>query len=359
MSNNEQARLKSIVETPADGIVRIDEKGDVESFNPAAERMFGYAAATMIGENVSRLMPQPYHEHHDHYLRRYRSMGEARIIGIGREVLGRRNDRTTFPMRLSVGEFQMGERRMFTGIAHDLTEQKQAEERATQTERLAAIGQMVAVLSHESRNSLQLSQANLEMLCLEIEDRPEALDCASRIQTAQDRLQRLFEQLREFAAPICLDREPYNLRSLVGQVFNELSAVHTDKQICLREQANGTDLHCAVDAFRMHQVFRNILENSIAASPNPVQISIAWTSSELNGAPALQVVLRDNGPGLSAEHKEKVFEPFFTTKKRGTGLGLVIARRIVEAHDGQIAAGGNGSGGAEFVIKVPRESSFI
>jgi two-component system sensor kinase FixL len=357
MSNNEQARLKSIVETPADGIGRIDEKGDVESFNPAAERMFGYAAATMIGENVSRLMPQPYHEHHDHYLRRYRSMGEARIIGIGREVLGRRNNSTTFPMRLSVGEFQMGERRMFTGIAHDLTEQKQAEERAMQTERLAAIGQMVAVLSHESSNSLQLSQANLEMLCLEIEDRPEALEYASRIQTAQDRLQRLLEELREFAAPICLDREPYNLRSLVGQVLNELSAVHDEKQIRLREQAAGVDLCCAVDVFRMHQVFRNVLENSIAAAPDPVRISVTWVSTELNGSPALQVVLRDNGPGLSVEQKQKVFEPFYTTKKRGTGLGMAITRRIVEAHDGQIAVRGNGGEGAEFVITLPRGSA--
>jgi PAS domain S-box-containing protein len=359
MASGEQARLESIVETAVDGIITIDESGLTESFNPAAERMFGYSADEVIGQNVSILLPAPYRNEHNGYLRRYLVTGEKRIVGSGREVTGRRKDGSTFPMRLSVGEFWLGDQRRFTGIVHDLTEQKQAEQRALQAERLAAIGQMVTVLTHEGRNSLQLSQANLDMLCLEIEDRPEALDCASRIQTAQDRLQRLFEQLREFAAPICLDREPYNLRSLVGQVFNELSAVHTDKQICLREQANGTDLHCAVDAFRMHQVFRNILENSIAASPNPVQISIAWTSSELNGAPALQVVLRDNGPGLSAEHKEKVFEPFFTTKKRGTGLGLVIARRIVEAHDGQIAAGGNGSGGAEFVIKVPRESSFI
>ena len=199
MSNDEQARLKSIVETAADGIVTTDEKGNIESFNPAAERMFGCAAVTMIGKNVSRLMPQPYHEQHDHYLRRCLATGETQIIGTGREVLGRRNDGTTFPMRLSVGEFQMGQRRMFTVIAHDLTEQKQAEERAMQAERLAAIGQMFAVLTHESRKSLRLSQANLDMLCLEIEDQPEALEYALGIQTAQNCLQILFEELREFS----------------------------------------------------------------------------------------------------------------------------------------------------------------
>ncbi len=140
-------------------------------------------------------------------------------------------------------------------------------------------------------------------------------------------------------------------------MLNDLSAMYADKQIRLREQAAGVDLHCTVDAFYMHQVFRNILENSIAASPNPVRVSVTWVSSELNGAPALRVALRDNGPGLSAEQKEKVFDPFYTTRKRGTGLGLAITRRIVEAHDGQIAAGGNGSEGAEFVITLPRGSA--
>jgi len=238
-----------------------------------------------------------------------------------------------------------------------LTEQKQAKQRASQAERLAAIGEMVAVLTHESRNSLQLSQANLDMLCLEIEDQPESLEYVSRIQMAQDRLQRLLEELREFAEPVCLYREPYNLRSLVGQVLNELSTVHAEKQIRLRQQAARVDLRCAVDVFRIRQVFRNILENSIAASPDPVRISVTWVSSELNGAPALQVALRDNGSGLSAEQKQKVFEPFYTTRKRRTGLGMAITRRIVEAHDGKIAAGGNGSEGAEFVITLPRGSA--
>jgi len=232
-----------------------------------------------------------------------------------------------------------------------------AEDGASRAERLAAIGEMVAVLTHESRNSFQLGQANLEMLCLEIEDRPEALEYASRIQTEQNRLQRLFEELREFAAPVRLDRELYNLRSLVGQVLNELSVVHTDKRIRLREQAAGVDLRCEVDAFRMHQVFRNILENAIVASPNPVRVSITWVSSELNGAPALQVALRDNGPGLSAEQKQKAFQPFFTTKRRGTGLGLAIARRIVDAHEGKLTIGDDGDRGAKFVITLPRESA--
>lgn len=352
---NDQSQLKSIVETAVDGIITIDQRGTVESFNPAAAAMFGYSADEVIGKNVSMLMPAPYRQQHDEYLARYVATGEKQIIGIGREVTGRRKDGTTFPMRLAVGEFRLGQRRKFTGIVHDLTEQRRAEERAKQAERLAALGQMVSVLGHESRNALQLIQANLEILALEVEDRPEVSDCVSGIQSAQNRLLRLFEELREFAAPISVDREPCNLRHLVGRVLNELSAVYKDKRIRLRHRADGVDLDCPVDPFRMHQVFRNLLENSLAASPDPVQISVDWSSAQWNGVPALQATLRDNGPGLSTNQKQRVFEPFFTTKKGGTGLGLAITRRIVEAHGGRIAVGGNGHGGAEFVIMLPRE----
>ncbi len=377
MPSGEQARLKSIVETAVDGIVTIDEQGVIESFNPAAERLFGYAADEAIGKNVSLLMPLPFAERHDEYLARYIATGENKIISIGREVTGLRKDGSTFPMRISVGEFRLGDERRFTGIVHDLTELKQKE-------RLSAIGQTVTALTHESRNALQLSQANLEMLAIELKDVENALcgvpndgeatsltqtvqtvrhrgrslqaafEYIGHIQTAQNRLQRLFRDLREFASPVTLDRECCNLQPLVGQVLNELSGLHANKQIRLCHETNGLDLRCPVDPFRMHQVFRNILENSIAVCPDPVRIDVAWSQSNLNGTSALRVALRDNGPGLTTEQKQKSFDPFFTTKKGGTGLGLAITRRIVEAHGGQIAAEDNHHSGAEFVITLPQ-----
>lgn len=353
---NEHARLKSIVETAVDGIITIDERGTVESFNAAAERIFDYTADEVIGRNVSMLMPAPYHQEHDDYLRRYTSTGEARIIGIGREVTGRRRDATTFPMRLSVGEFWLEGRRLFTGIVHDLTQEKRAEERALQAERLAAVGQMITVLTHESRNLLQLCQANLELLDMEISDRPEAIKIASRIQQAQDRLTHLFGDLREYAAPIHLEREPYHLGRLVGQVLDELTSTYDDRQIQLQEVAHEVDQRCSIDPFRMHQVFRNLLENSIVACRDPVEISVLWSSAVCGDRPALEIAVRDNGPGLSPAQKQVVFEPFFTTKRNGTGLGLAISRRIVEAHGGRIAIGHCGYPGAEFVITLPRQA---
>jgi PAS domain S-box-containing protein len=122
------ARLRGIVDNAVDGIITIDEQGSVETMNPAAERIFGYSADEVIGRNVSMLMPEPYHSQHDGYLERYRRTGERRIIGIGREVRGRRKDGTEFPMDLAVSTTQMGKRRIFTGLVRDITDRKRLEQ---------------------------------------------------------------------------------------------------------------------------------------------------------------------------------------------------------------------------------------
>jgi PAS domain S-box-containing protein len=120
-----EARLRAILETAIEGIITIDERGLVESMNPAAEKIFGYAALEVVGRNVSVLMPSPYREHHDGYLSNYLRTGQAKIIGIGREVVGQRKDGSTFPMDLSVGEVKLDGRRLFTGFVRDITERKQ------------------------------------------------------------------------------------------------------------------------------------------------------------------------------------------------------------------------------------------
>jgi PAS domain S-box-containing protein len=116
-----EARWQAVVDSAVDGIIVIDAHGRVETFNPAAERLFGYAAADVIGHNVDMLMPSPYREEHDTYLSRYLATNRAKVIGIGREVQGRRKDGTTFPLHLSVGQITIGGERRFTGILHDLS----------------------------------------------------------------------------------------------------------------------------------------------------------------------------------------------------------------------------------------------
>ena len=231
-----------------------------------------------------------------------------------------------------------------------------AQQRALQAERLAAIGEMLAGLSHESRNILYRGQVCLEMLALEVEDRPEALRLVARLQQAQDDLLTLYEDVRGYAAPIHLERRVCDLAETWRTAWAHLAPLREGREAVLREESGGLDLHGAVDPSRLEQVFRNLLENSLAACRDPVEITIRCTPAEIDGHPALRVAVRDHGPGLSPEQKRRLFEPFFTTKTKGTGLGLSITKRIVEAHGGRIAVGEDGGPGAEIILTLPRGS---
>ena len=156
-----EAHLRSVLETVPDAMIVIDQAGVMSSFSATAERLFGYKAAEVIGNNVSMLMPEPYRAQHDGYLHRYADTGERRVIGMGRVVVGRRKDGTTFPMELSVGEMISGQRRFFTGFVRDLTERQEAQQRLQELQaelihmsRFTALGEMASTLAHELNQPL-------------------------------------------------------------------------------------------------------------------------------------------------------------------------------------------------------------
>lgn len=242
-------------------------------------------------------------------------------------------------------------------------ELNEAERRVLASERLAGIGQMITGLAHESRNALQRIQACAEMLELEVEGNAEALDLVARIQKAQDQLHRLFDEVRNYAAPIRLDIDEAPLCDAWREAWELLAAQRSGRQTELRECIEGVDLTCQVDRFRMSQVFRNIFENSLSACTGPAVVEIACANDLYDGQPALRIRVRDNGPGLNSEQRKNIFQPFYTTKTKGTGLGMAIAQRIVETHAGRIFVGDNNSAqdppegelsGAEIVILLPR-----
>jgi len=157
-ARDDAARVRAIVETAVDGIITIDAQGIVQSMNSACERIFGQPTSEVLGRNVKMLMPPPYHDEHDAYLARYLQTGHKKIIGIGREVSGRRRDGSVFPMDLSVGEVQLDGRRLFTGIVRDITERKRLEAIQAEQLRLASFGAAVgAALTHTAtmRDMLQ------------------------------------------------------------------------------------------------------------------------------------------------------------------------------------------------------------
>jgi signal transduction histidine kinase len=174
------------------------------------------------------------------------------------------------------------------------------------------------------------------------------------INRAQNDLQRLFQEVREYAAPIQLAYERVPLNSVVQNAWNDLSAERTGRTIELVEEINCDDLDVDADPFAVRQVFRNILENSLAACGDPVEIHVVYSADRLNDQETLIVRICDNGPGLSKEECECAFHSFYTTKTKGTGLGLAISKRIIEAHKGQIAANPDCQDGAEFLVMLPR-----
>jgi two-component system sensor kinase FixL len=242
-------------------------------------------------------------------------------------------------------------------IGQDITSLKQAQEQSLQSERLAAIGQMMTGLTHESGNALARSQACLEMLSFEVEDRPKALNLITRVQAAQDHLKQLYDEVRNYAAPLKLQLEPWNLSHIWRQAWENLHLLRQGKKATLLEETDGLDLRCSVDQFRIGQVFRNVLENALAACQDPVEIKILCTRAEIDGSPVVRIAFRDNGPGLNAEQRQRIFDPFFTTKTKGTGLGMAIAKRIIETHGGQIAVGNGSDRGAEILIALPYRPS--
>ena len=245
-------------------------------------------------------------------------------------------------------------------IGHDITDAHLAQQQAIETARLAAIGQMTATIAHEGRNALQRMAAGLERLTWRVSDKPELLEIIGRVRAAKKDLTRLFDDVRTYAAPVQLELADCDLRDLWQTAWKHSTDAIPQKRATLQEQADGIDMHCLADPFRIDQLFRNIFDNALTACPEPARVEIACVATNdtgnHTGAPGLRIAIRDNGPGFTAEQRRRIFEPFYTTKTHGSGLGMTIAKRIVESHGGAIALG-DAPSGAEFLITLPRSPS--
>lgn len=234
-----------------------------------------------------------------------------------------------------------------------IVEWREAKQRVAQAERLAAIGQMLTVLSHESRNDLQLAMSCLELLALETRERPEAVSLVRRIRLAHAHLLQLYDDLRGYAAPVQLRRERCDLIGIVVDAWMSLLPMHKGRDLRFNTSQNGEPLHWNVDRSRLEQVFRNLLENALAACADPVEITCQVSETKIDGQRLARIVVSDNGPGLSSQQQRQIFDPFYTTKAKGTGLGMTISKQIVEAHGGDIRAESLPGQGAKFIITLP------
>ncbi len=356
--------FRTVIDTAVDGIVVIDDRGGMMLFNKAAERLFGYAPEEVLGRNVDMLMPEPYRSHHDAYVGHYLGTGEARIIGIGREVSARRKDGSTFPMYLSVGEGWLRDKRIFLGMIHDMSARKADEKRLHELHnellhalRLTALGQLTSALAHELNQPLTavMNYLNAARRGLNACDDPAAKRAAELVEKAvaqTGRAGQIIRRLREFIEKKEPNRAEEDLNASVEEAIalGLVGAADRNIVVTARLESDLPPLLC--DKIQIQQVMVNLLRNAVEALEDAERREILVTTAQPS-ADFAEIAVVDTGPGIDPDIMPHLFQPFATTKAGGLGMGLSICRGIVEAHGGRLWAAANPGGGTQFRFRLP------
>ncbi|WP_124948648.1 CHASE domain-containing protein [Sulfuriferula thiophila] len=343
--------LRIILDNVVDGIFTIDAYGIVQSFNRAAETIFGYQASEVIGQNVVMLMPEPYHNEHDAYLQNSGKSGIAGIIGIGREVVGRRKDGSTFPMDLAVSSSIHNSQPLFIGLVRDITERKRVEQMKRE---------FVSTVSHELRTPLTSINGALGLLAGgalgEMPDQAKQMIAMAHKNSL--RLSSLINDLLDMdklvAGKMTLDLQDQPLMPLLEQALESIRAYgeqyNVEFQLIVRE-----DVTVRVDSGRIIQVLNNFLSNAAKFSPQGGRVEIAVR--RIDNIVRVEVI--DHGAGVPAEFRERVFQKFSqadssdTRQKGGTGLGLAISKELIERMGGVIGFESVAGQGTCFYFELP------
>lgn len=361
-----EARLRSILDTAPDAIVVIDEEGAIESFSASASRLFGYEPEEVVGQNVKVLMPAPYREEHDSYLKRYHETGERRIIGSGRIVVGLRKDGTTFPVELTVGEIRIKGERRYTGFLRDITERQAHEQRLyelqaelAQVARFTNMGAMASAFAHELSQPLGAAMNYMNAVRRMVDDGVGDSDRAKKgIGYATGEIARageIIQHLRQFIQKGRTKRSWENPGKLIEEA-TALALVGSGKaRIKTHLEFESHLPPVQIDRIQIQQVLINLIRNAVEAMETTdrreLTISVNPVSEE-----SIEIAVSDTGPGLPPEVEAKLFTPLVTTKENGMGVGLSICRTIIRAHDGELRAEPNPGGGTTFRFTLPLES---
>ena len=356
-----EAHLDSILETVPDAMIVIDERGLILSFNAAAERMFGYSEAELLGENISTLMPSPDRERHNHYLEKYLATGERRIIGIGRITTARRRNGAVFPIDLHVGEARAGTEKLFTGFIRDLTERQATQRRLHDLQaelahaaRVTAIGTLATALAHELNQPLT-AIANFVETARDLLHDPnddvlevvrEALnECA----TQSVRAGQIVRRLRDYISRGDVDRKPESLKRLVSEavVLAMIGAGERERGVEMEVRLDPACDQVLVDRIQIQQVILNLVRNAFEAMDDAPDRRLRISSCREESG-KIRVTIADSGPGLAPSLAGVLFQPFNSTKTQGMGLGLSICHTIIRGHAGRIWAESSDLGGTAF-----------
>lgn len=367
------AKYRAIVNAAADAIITSDAKGIITSFNKSAEEYFGYRSEEIIGRNIAVLTPESHRSQHDQYIRNYLDTGMKKIIGIGREVIGRRKDGSEFPIELAVTEAKVGQDRIFAAIIRDITERKciaaqlcsrnlelqQLQEQLFHLDRLHIVDEMASGVAHEMNQPLtaiinyastgkRLAEENLI-------DRKGLLDIIGRIDQQAQRAADIVRMLRNMMKKRAAKYERVNLIQLIQNAIELVSSLNTDaRDVSISTEWPDTAIIVEVDVVQIQQVVLNLINNSLdALSSQAIDHKTIDLKITTQGNGFVRLSIHDNGPGVTPSHRSRLFESFFSTKADGLGLGLTICRSVAAAHGGDIHYNANCTNGAEFSLDLP------
>lgn len=369
-NDNNTSKLEALLDSAVDAIITIDKNARIQSVNKSAERLFGYSEQDFLDRNVKFLMPEPWASEHDGYIHSYQKTNQKKIIGIGREVEGKRKDGSVFPMHLSVSEFEVDGEVFYTGIIHDTSAQKTAEASLLHAQKMEAIGQLSGGIAHDFNNLLTVITGNLELLEMQLDD-PDKLELLREAQKAADLGAELTNRLLAVARRSILEPTVVDLNELMKNIMpllaRSLGNAHTLKINIASDlwrtkvdtgQVESAILNLAVNA-------RDALEGKgklILEACNFV-IDAKFEASELRLAPGeyIRLSVSDTGTGMSPEVTEKAFDPFFTTKKdaHGTGLGLSMVHGFCKQSGGTATIYSEVGFGTTVNLYLPRHISDV
>ncbi len=360
-----EIELNAVLDTLVDGVVIINAIGTMRMFNPACVTIFGYEPEEVIGENVKMLMPEPFHGEHDGYLKSYSDTAEKKIIGIGREVQGRRKDGSVFPMDLAVGETLLNGEPIFVGIIRDITKRVEGQNKYDQLQeehfhlsRVSAMNEMGSAIAHELNQPMAASINYLETIKLLLSrggelDTGKLLEITSRAIEQTHRASEIIARMRGFIERGDVEKEPTSLKE-IAETAIRLAFLSFNSQNIQIDMDVSEDLPLVfVNNIQIQQVLVNLIKNACEAmfdsQVKRLNILAALTTDKQH----VEVQVRDTGHGLSEADIETLFVPFSSGKVDGMGVGLSISQSIVAHHDGQIWARQNKPNGSVFHFTLP------
>jgi len=360
-----QTDFAALMDAAVDAIIVIEADGSVAAFSRAAAQMFGYTAEEMIGRPVELLMPEPYRSEHSSYIERYERTGEARIMGVGRQIKAMRRNGEVFPVWLSVGQSETAAGRHFVGIIRDLTEQRRAELerhsleiRLAHVARLSLLGEMAAGIAHEINQPLtaitNYSQAARTLLERGERDDDILKSACAGIVSQVERAGAVIRNLRKFVRMREIEKESLSLDQVVDGVMVLITADANHAGIAVETRLAPDLPQVSGNAVQLQQVLLNLTRNAVDAMRGTVGRPKELTIETARAGPdKVEFRVSDRGPGISSRLEDAIFNPFFTTKKEGLGVGLAISRSIVEAHGGSLTHDDRPGGGTTFTVTLP------